>query len=397
MQLIKFLFEGFFIAVMGSYLIGKPIQANDVVIMASAIALMLILSDSFTYFFSYLNRKFLSGVSTVEAQLGGDGGILNSALELQHSLRQQTGGMDGTMSIQTAMRMQNMLQRSSNRPVKKAQSGGMDGTMSLQTALRMQNMLKSKNGSGREKHMPTQTVADNDDEPDAFGTYANYDTVYNIPEIPLRAEAAHPILTEKRSATRSPGLKHEINKRLYQSGGAGTAYLYNMDLIEIADKSGKHFTQDSSGSIVLTADKTGTPLHKLRFENVADQKNATPSLAAINYLQPVNLVFNDPQSGKKMLINYDGKLNTAQGKTQVKFMLIDSTNAANRGPVDLSKPVLLKTVIGNKFLDIKDTNILEGATAGAPFTISTATGCGPLWLYDQKSRDTYAASLSSSK
>jgi hypothetical protein len=386
MQIIKYLFEGFFIALMGSYLIGQPIKADDIVIMASAIAVMLMISDSFGPIYTYIKMKIFLTFHKAEAQFGG---YMEQALHLQNALQQQTGGMDGTMSLQTALQMQKML-----RP----QDGGMDGTMSLQTAQQMQKMLKRKarqTGGCDEKMKNKSTWSANGNgglnASDAYGDYANYATAYNIPEMPVSNKELDTLEEEnKLPRVNFDRIEHQINKRRFQSGGAPDSknaknYLFNMDLVNLADTTGKKMSLDASGTVILAADK---PINKLRFELVDDNK---AELVAINYSQPVYLVFNDPVTHEKGMVNYDGKLNTTKNKTQIKYILIDSTTPANRGPVDITKPVLLKTVIGNKYLSVKGDNIMEGAAEGAPFKVLTARGCGPLWVFDETAKQSYTA------
>jgi len=170
MEIIKYLFEGFFITIVGMYLIGKEFNADNTVIMAAAIAGLLMITESIGSIYRYSKKKISSGVSTLERQIGG---------------------MDGTMSIQTALQMQKMLER---------QTGGCAG-----------DSKKMKTACDNASHMS------NDDF--TYGQYANYEKVYNMPQIPINKKEME-LLRSENKLPHVNNLDRSITARRKQAGGA---------------------------------------------------------------------------------------------------------------------------------------------------------------------------------
>ena len=169
MEIIKYLFEGFFITIVGMYLIGKEFNADNTVIMAAAIAGLLMITESIGSIYRYSKKKIARGVSTLERQIGG---------------------MDGTMSLQTALQMQKMLER---------QTGGCAGSKKMKTAC--------DNASN----------ASNDEL--TYGQYANYEKVYNMPQIPINKKEME-LLRSENKLPHVNNLDRSITARRKQAGGA---------------------------------------------------------------------------------------------------------------------------------------------------------------------------------
>jgi hypothetical protein len=167
MEIIKYLFEGFFITVVGMYIIGKEFNADNTVIMAVAIACLLVLTESIGTIYRYSKNKLITSVNTLERQIGG---------------------MDGTMSIQTALRMQEMLQR---------QSGGYSKKMKSEV----------------------ENASDASNDEYTYGAYANYEKVYNMPQIPINKKEME-MLRSEHKLPHVNTLKRSIVARSKQVGGA---------------------------------------------------------------------------------------------------------------------------------------------------------------------------------
>jgi len=168
MEIIKYLFEGFFITVVGMYIIGKEFNADNTVIMAVAIACLLALTESIGTIYRYSKNKLITSVNTLERQIGG-----------------------------------------------------MDGTMSIQTALRMQEMLKRQSGGGYSKKMKSEVenASDASNDEYTYGAYANYEKVYNMPQIPINKKEME-MLRSEHKLPHVNTLKRSIAARSKQTGGA---------------------------------------------------------------------------------------------------------------------------------------------------------------------------------
>ena len=179
MEIIKYLFEGFFITIVSMYIIGKEFDADNTVIMATAIAGILMITESIGSIYRYSKSKIITGV---------------------HTLERQIGGMDGTMSLQTALRMKAMLQK---------QSGGCGGKGSYSP--KDTAMFDSSIKSGK---MKTQT------DEYTYGEYANYETVYNMPQIPINQEEME-LLSSEHKLPNINNLRRSISARMKQSQFGG--------------------------------------------------------------------------------------------------------------------------------------------------------------------------------
>jgi hypothetical protein len=181
MEIIKYLFEGFFITIVSMYIIGKEFDADNTVIMATAIAGILMVTESIGSIYRYSKKKIITGV---------------------HTLERQIGGMDGTMSLQTALRMKEMLQK---------QSGGCGTRKCGSYAPEDTAMFDSRVKSGK---MKTQT------DEYTYGEYANYETVYNMPQIPIDREEME-LLSSEHKLPNINNLRRSISARMKQSQFGG--------------------------------------------------------------------------------------------------------------------------------------------------------------------------------
>jgi hypothetical protein len=218
---------------------------------------------------------------------------------------------------------------------------------------------------------------------DAYGAYANYETAYNVPEIPISLNEMTVLQSEKKLPN-TDTITRAIRGRENQKGGAPDAtskFLFHQDLIRIGGQKDTVVSIDSDGFI--TMDKQPSKLYKLRFELVSEPSQ---KLNAIHYKAPVYMVYNDKSTGEKKYINNDGsKLNNSQN-SQVKYMFIDPKTPTIDAAVDMTREMFIKTVDDNKFLQLKDENnnkyIMMGNVNGTAFRLyPNAKECGPLWMY----------------
>lgn len=186
-------------------------------------------------------------------------------------------------------------------------------------------------------------------------------------------------------------LKRDYSARKQLGGEAGKKHVFNRDLITMTDSSGRHLTLNDQSGVILTDDAANNRLYKLRFERVDDEDT---KLSALNYLQPVYLVFNDKDTMDKKMINHEGGNLNSKASKMVKYILIDKARPENTGPINSGNPLLIKTVANNKFITVKVSNLSEGADADATsFTLGTTAECGPLWLYGTDYRNNYEKTI----
>jgi hypothetical protein len=187
-------------------------------------------------------------------------------------------------------------------------------------------------------------------------------------------------------------------------------FLYSGDIINLSCCNGSiptFYGNDVSNILMLPLSQIGknNTLTKLRFvyDNLDPQNRL---LAPLTYQRDVFIEFNSRDNQVPNRIANSKTLHVKKGNEEGDvFQIYNTSNPNDTGPLSRGDRILIARSLedgnnnGQIYLAVGQQSIQTDATAdnATVFTIDSAIGCGPNWLYDQDTRGLAGEELSESE